>query len=129
MAARELPIACSLGSADLAARLAAMRAVGEEGCLNSRLAATTAVLTFRASVRARVEAIVAAEQECCAFLEMSLHDAAPGEFELMIAAPQGAELVLRELVEAFAGPRAATRNVEPRHSAGSPATVWPPKAH
>jgi hypothetical protein len=108
MTARELPIACSLGSADLAARLAAMRAVGAEGWLAANITGTTALLTFRASVRARLEEIVAAEAQCCAFLEMSLAEPTPGEIELRITAPTGAERVLRELTEAFAGPRAAS---------------------
>jgi hypothetical protein len=126
--ARPLPIACSLGSAELAERLAAMRAVGAEGWLGSSITGRAAVVTFRASVRARVGEIVAAEAECCAFLEMSLQDAAAGEVELTIVAPPGAEPVLRELVDALAGPRASTRDDEPRHTAGSPATVSAPKA-
>ena len=97
----DLPIACSLGAADLAARLAEIRAVGEEGLVRADVDGRRALLVFRAGVRTRVEAIVAAEAECCAFLDMSLRDAGDGALELSIATPPGGEVVLHELVGAF----------------------------
>jgi hypothetical protein len=54
-----------------------------------------------------VQRLVAAESQCCAFLTMRLDDA-PGEVRLTIDAPEDAEPVLGELVNAFRGePRAA----------------------
>jgi hypothetical protein len=53
-----------------------------------------------------VDAVVAAEARCCAFLTMEVreeHDAVV----LTIVAPEGAEPVLSELVDAFAGGRPA----------------------
>jgi hypothetical protein len=47
-----------------------------------------------------VEGIVAAESQCCAFLEMQIAEA-PDEIVLSITAPDGAEPVLDELVSAF----------------------------
>jgi hypothetical protein len=83
---------------------------------------TRAELRFAAAagVRDRVEAIVAAESQCCAFLVMNVSDE-PGTVVLVIQAPEGAELVLQELVDAFRGsavyPRGAvTKNPCP----GSP---------
>ena len=59
-------------------------------------------LRFRANgdTRARLEAIVAAEAECCPFLNMDLREEA-GALVLEIRAPQGAEPVVAEMVSAF----------------------------
>src|SRR5688500_18744435 len=98
---RELPLACSLDAPALAERLAEMRAVGRESLI---AADPGGELRFRASpgVRQRIERIVAAEAECCAFLRLTLseHD---GELRLAVSAPEGAEPVAAGLVEAFAG--------------------------
>jgi hypothetical protein len=60
-----------------------------------------------AGVRERVASVVAAETSCCAFLTMRVSDE-PGAVVLDIAAPDDAELVLRELVDSF---RAEPRTV------------------
>lgn len=104
-----LPIVCSLSAGDLAARLAQIVALGRDALLEVRHEATHAQLRFAAhdGVRARVDGIVAAESECCAFLTMRVSDLAD-TVVLSIDAPQGADLVLAELVGAFRGqPRAA----------------------
>jgi hypothetical protein len=51
-------------------------------------------------VRERLEAVVAAESVCCAFLTMRVR-VAPDSLALTIDAPDGAEPVLAELVGAF----------------------------
>jgi hypothetical protein len=100
--ARELPIACSLSAAELPARLAAIGAVGREGLVDARVNDAQALLRFRADVRPRLAAIVAAEAQCCAFLAMSLGDAdGHDEVELRIEAPPGGEATMHELVAAF----------------------------
>jgi MerR family transcriptional regulator, copper efflux regulator len=100
----EPPIACSLSTSEMPKRLAEMRAVGNESLLDVETAGGCAVLSFAASTETgqRLSAIVAAEQECCAFLTMRLlnkHDT----ITLTIDAPAGAEPVLADLVAAFAG--------------------------
>jgi hypothetical protein len=105
----ELPIACSLSASDLPARLAEMAALGDAALVDERPDATHAELRFAAGagVRERVEAIVAAESHCCAFLMMRV-TGEPDAVVLTIDAPEGAELVLHELVDAFRGrPQAA----------------------
>ena len=98
---RDLPLACSLDAPALEARLAEMRAVGREALI---AAEPGGVLRFRAApdTRERLERIVAAEAECCAFLGLELEERG-GELRLAVTAPEGAEPVAAGLVEAFAG--------------------------
>ncbi|HEX7298890.1 MAG TPA: hypothetical protein VF257_07765 [Solirubrobacteraceae bacterium] len=102
----ELPIACSLSASELPARLAEMADLGRNALIDARTEPTRAQLRFAAGagVRARVEAIVAAESQCCAFLIMRVGDE-PDTVVLTIDAPEDAELVLAELVDAFRGDR------------------------
>ena len=96
---RDLPIACTLDAAALEERLAEIRAVGRDALIASE---PGGVLRFRATpgIRRRLEEIVAAEAECCAFLGLELREQ-DGELRLAISAPDGAEPVAAGLVEAF----------------------------
>jgi hypothetical protein len=98
---RDLPLACSLDAQALEGRLAEMRALGRAALLGTGADGT---LRFRATpdTRARLERIVAAEAECCAFLGLEL-DEQDGELRLAVSAPEGAEPVAAGLVSAFAG--------------------------
>lgn len=105
----ELPIACSLSASDLSRRLAEITALGNDVLLDACNDGRHAELRFArgATARERVDAIVAAESQCCAFLTMRVTDT-PDAVVLSIDAPAGAELVVRELVDAFRGhPQAA----------------------
>jgi hypothetical protein len=64
----ELPIACTLGATDAAARLARWRALSEAR-LSVRRTADRLVVRYepRSGVHAELDALVAAERECCAF--------------------------------------------------------------
>lgn len=104
----ESPIACSLSATELTERVAEMADVGRAALLDVRRTGTHAELRFATGVRDRVEAIRAAESECCAFLEMAVVDE-PGAVVLTIDAPDGAELVVEELVDAFRGAAPASR--------------------
>ena len=101
--ARELPIACSLSADELPARLAQMAAIGRDALLDAERSGDRARLRFADApgTRARLEAIVAAESDCCTFLTMQLAETA-GEITLSIEGPAGAEPVIEELVQAFA---------------------------
>jgi hypothetical protein len=100
----ELPIACSLNATELPVRMAEMADLGRAALLDAQLDGAHAQLRFAAGaeVRERVDAVVAAERRCCAFLEMRVRDD-PGAVVLSITAPDGAEAVLAELVDAFLG--------------------------
>lgn len=99
-----LPIACTLSATDLAARGAELRALGGEGLVDVTQEASRAVLRFRPDpgIRERVEAIVAAESECCAFLDFRVEhgDAAT---VLTISAPNGGAEMVHELAAMLAG--------------------------
>jgi len=98
----ELPIVCSLNATDLRTRLTEIAELGREALLDAHINATRAELRFAAGegVRARVDAIVAAESQCCAFLEMAVTEE-PDSLRLTITGPAGSEAVIDDLVDAF----------------------------
>jgi len=106
----ELPIACSLTASELPKRLADIAALGNDALVDAHHQGTRAELRFAVGtgVRERVDAIVAAESQCCAFRTMRVTDA-PDNVVLSIDAPSGAELVLQEMVAAFRGQPHAVR--------------------
>ena len=101
----ETPIACSLSSDELPKRLAEMSAIGRDALLG---VTPEGALRFRADqpARARLEAIIAAESQCCSFLRFRLAERS-GELVLSVTAPEGAEPLARDLVDAFAADRKA----------------------
>ncbi len=102
----ELPIACSLSATELPERLAEMAALGDSALVDTRTEPTHAELRFAAGdgVRERVDAIVAAESQCCSFLTMRATEE-PDLVVLTIDGPEGAEIVISEMVAAFRGQR------------------------
>jgi hypothetical protein len=98
------PIACSLGARDLQQRLAEMAKVGAASLIDRAVDDGRHVLRFRAdaTTRARLDAIVAAEADCCSFLDLSLVEDA-GELVLTIRAPDEAQAVADDLALAFLG--------------------------
>jgi hypothetical protein len=106
----ELPIACSLSAGDLNDRLAEIADLGRDALLEAELAGLRAELRFARApgMPQRLERIVAAESECCAFLTMTVRDEGDA-LVLGIVAPEGAELVLEELVDGFRRDRVVAR--------------------
>jgi hypothetical protein len=98
----ESPVACSLAAGELKQRLAAIEEVGAHSLIAHALEANRHVLRFRASpaVRRQLEEIVAAEAECCSFLELSLGEDR-GDLVLAISAPEHAKAIADELAGAF----------------------------
>lgn len=92
----DIPIACTLTAADLPQRIADARALGADALIGLEVAEGSALLRFRGE-RERVEALVAAESECCAFFDFDVNQR--GErVDLEIRTPEGGELLLRGLV-------------------------------
>jgi hypothetical protein len=105
----ELPIACSLSATDLSARLAEIADLGRAALLDVRHQPGRAELRLAAlaGTRRRVDAIAAAESRCCPFLVMRVTEE-PDAVILTVEAPDGADVVLQELVDVFRGePQAA----------------------
>ena len=102
----DLPIACTLGAADLPIRRAQIAALGRDALVASRVEGTRAELRFAAApgVRERVERFAEAERRCCAFMAFVVADA-PGEVVLTVDAPGDAASVLEDLVGVFGGVR------------------------
>jgi hypothetical protein len=78
-----------------------MAQLGRAALLSTQLDGATARLTFRDSVAAELEVIVAAERSCCAFLEFELARR-NGFIDLSIAGRPGASEFVAELAGAFA---------------------------
>jgi hypothetical protein len=100
----DTPVACSLGAADLRQRLAAIAEVGAESLIDRSGEGGRHRLRFHADAgtRRRLENIVAAEAECCAFLDLSLSEEGD-DLVLAIAAPGDGQAVADELARAFGG--------------------------
>jgi len=102
-----LPIACSLGAGDLKRRLAVITEIGAVCLLGRETDGKRHLLRFRSDTEThrRLEGIVAAEAECCSFLDLTLEEDG-SELVLTVAAPEDGQAVADELVAAFAGVRA-----------------------
>jgi hypothetical protein len=98
------PIACSLSAPELSVRLTEIAELGRAALLDASAGERRAELRFAAAdgVRARVQGIVDAEARCCAFLTLRVREVTDAVV-LSIEAPQGAELVLADIVDAFRG--------------------------
>jgi hypothetical protein len=107
--ATPLPIVCSLDAAGLRDRVAEMAAIGAAGLVASEVDGRRGRLRFRAAVAGRLETVVAAERECCAWLGLDL--ARHGdELQLTLIAPPGGEAAMAEFAAAFGGRSAALRS-------------------
>ena len=96
----DTPLACSLDTAKRPRRLAQIRTVGRDSLLSVGPQGTLRFSNDLGS-RERLEAIIAAESRCCPFLSFDLARSA-GELILTITAPDGAEPLAQDLVDAFA---------------------------
>jgi hypothetical protein len=84
--AADVPIACTLPSAELPERLAWIRQFTARRLTAHRLEGATLHLTYARDARAELARIVAGERQCCGFLRFDLHDT-PDAIELTIEAP------------------------------------------
>ena len=107
----ELPIACTLDAAEMPQRAADIRALGRDGLVAVERGERSVTLRFRRdpAVRERLEAVVAAESSCCAFLDFGLAAESDAGSVLTIAAPEGAEPALHDLVSVFSADAARAR--------------------
>jgi hypothetical protein len=101
---KETPVACSLDAGALKQRLAAIAEIGADSLIASDTEGHRHLLRFRTdpTTRERLEDIVAAEAECCSFLDLSLSKEEDGLI-LSIAAPRDTQMLADELAKAFTG--------------------------
>jgi len=101
---QELPVVCSLGAGDLQERLAEIAMIGVEALIDRSSAEGVHLLRFRSNPesRSRLEEIVAAEAQCCAFLDLSLREEGD-DLLLSIAAPDAGQETADALAAAFCG--------------------------
>jgi hypothetical protein len=99
-----IPIACSLGASDLQERLSEIAEIGAESLIERSTEDGRHLLRFRsdAETRRRLEAVVAAEEKCCSFLDLSLEEQG-SQLVLMLSAPEDGQPVADELAATFAG--------------------------
>lgn len=98
--APEVPMACTLSSAELPERLAWIRQFTAQRLQAHRLEGTTLHLTYARDARAELERIVDGERQCCGFLRFDLQDT-PGAIELTIEAPAKAGADAQWLFDQF----------------------------
>jgi hypothetical protein len=105
----DTPIACSLGASELEQRLTAIAEIGADNLISRDTEGDNRLLHFRANAttRRQLKAIVAAEAECCSFLDLTLSEEGD-RLVLSIAAPREAQVLADELAGAF-GDRVARR--------------------
>lgn len=96
------PIACTLTADELPGRVAEARAIGAASLMSVDQGVAAWTLRFRADpeTRRRLEALIAAESRCCAFLTFELRDEPEG-LALTVGGPEEAQPVLADLVRAF----------------------------
>ena len=118
--ANDIPIDCSLSAGELQQRLAAIAEAGRHDRLVDRVEShhhratqdESHLLRFRGdpATRRQLERIIAAEAECCAFLDLSLRED-EGELVMSVAAPKDAQALADGLADAFS--REALRSCPP----------------
>jgi hypothetical protein len=99
-----IPISCSLSASDLEDRLAEIRKLGSSALISAEVKGVQATLRLRADegVEGRLQAIAAAEAECCSFLTLRVVRSG-GSMELSIEGPAEGQAIVEELAGAFAG--------------------------
>jgi hypothetical protein len=106
------PIACTLGGADYAERLAWIARLNHDGLLGHERHDATLELRYDATVRDRVHELVRKESECCAFLTFAL-DESGSDVRLTITAPErvrdAADLFFEPFLASEALPSASGR--------------------
>jgi hypothetical protein len=101
-------IACSLDTGELVERLDRIARIGERSWLGADSDGQRHTLRFRddRETRTGLEAVIAAERECCQFLDLTL-DERQGELILGIDAGSQAEPVAAAFAAAFQPQRSA----------------------
>jgi hypothetical protein len=97
---REIPIACTLDRVQMRQRGEDIRALGRAALTTVDRGERHVVLRFsrRPGIREQVEQLVAAESECCAFLDFTIRHERDATVLTIVSPPNGAP-VLHELAD------------------------------
>ncbi|MET0306679.1 MAG: hypothetical protein ABW196_10715 [Solirubrobacterales bacterium] len=101
--AQDLPIVCSLNVGDMEQRLAAIGEIGRKSLIDHQKTDGKHLLRFRPDPETREDlaAIVEAEKQCCAFLDLTLVEGCR-DLTLAIGAPEAGQATAEGLAMAFA---------------------------
>lgn len=94
------PVACTLGAGDFKARVASIADLNHRALRGRRRDGLRLELTYAADAREEVLAMVRGEQDCCAFLDFEVQDAA-GAVRVVIQAPERAREAADTAFEPF----------------------------
>jgi hypothetical protein len=99
---REIGIACTLDRAQMRQRGGDIRALGRAALTSVDRGERHVVLRFRPGpgIREQVEQLVAAESECCAFLDFAITHERDATVVTIVSPPEGAP-VMHELADRF----------------------------
>ncbi|MCA1583911.1 MAG: hypothetical protein LC791_03750 [Acidobacteria bacterium] len=97
---KALPIACTLSPGDLRERLGLIQTLTQEALRAHERQGLDLTLHYAPEAAARVRAMVAGEQHCCAFLTLDIRDDAQG-VHVTIHAPEHARDAADELFAQF----------------------------
>jgi hypothetical protein len=99
---REIPIACTLDRAKMRQRGEDLRALGRAALTAVERGERHVALRFRPhpGIRERVEQLVAAESQCCAFLDFTITHERDATVVTIVSPPDGAP-VMHELADRF----------------------------
>jgi hypothetical protein len=99
---REIPIACTLDRAQMRQRGEDIRTLGRAALTTVERGERHVVLRFRPDpeIRRQVEQLVAAESECCAFLDFMITHERDATAVTIVSPPEGAP-VMHELADRF----------------------------
>jgi uroporphyrinogen-III synthase len=94
----DIPIACSLDAADLAARTEEVRLLAARALIGRERTLEGQVLRFRdsADTEAELRGVIARERACCPFFEFAL-ERRDGELRLLVTAPEAAQPLIDSL--------------------------------
>jgi len=92
----ELRLACSLQPEAQTKRADLGRSITERWLTGWQATGRGAEMTFATGAEAELRELIAAESQCCAFLEFDLRSAGP-ELELDVTGPEGAQPIILAL--------------------------------
>ena len=93
---KDLPIACTLSAAEQRERAALAHGLVADSLIDSAVTDRGAILRFQPEAESELKQLIAAESECCAFLDFDLRRK-DGALSLTVEGPPAAHPIIVEL--------------------------------